>query len=93
MARFLLFFIPALTFLVPMRWFSFYATLVIAAAVYIVFMLTVLNDASMEAFAEFGIEVVLAYLAANLALLGGRYWLIRRARARILKLPAPTPKE
>lgn len=92
MARFLIFLIPILTFIVPMRWFSFYATLMMAAVAYVVFMLTVLNDASMEAFAEFGIELVLAYLAANLALLAVRYWLIRRARARILKLPAPAPK-
>lgn len=92
MARLLLFLLPVLTFLVPQRFFAFYATLMMAAAAYVVFMLTVLNDASMEAFAEFGVEVVLAYLAANLALLGVRYALIRRARARILKLPAPDKK-
>jgi lipopolysaccharide export LptBFGC system permease protein LptF len=87
--RFLLFLIPILTFVVPQRWFSFYATLMIAAVMYVIFMLTVLNEASIEAFAEFGVEVALGYALLNLALLGVRYWLIRRARARILKLPAP----
>lgn len=89
MARLLLFFIPILTFLVPQRFFSFYATLMFAVAAYVVLMFTVMTDASMEAFAEFGIEVTFGYIVLNLVLLGVRYWLIRRARARIPKLPAP----
>ncbi len=89
MIRFLLLFIPILTFLVPQRFFGFYATLMAGATAYGVLMFTVMNDASTEAFTEFGIEVTLGYLALNLVLLGVRYYLIRRARARILKLPAP----
>lgn len=89
MARLLLFFIPVLTFLVPQRFFGFYATLMAGVAAYVVLMLTVMSDASKEAFVEFGVEVSLAYMLLNLALLGVRYALIRRARARIIKLPAP----
>lgn len=89
MIRFLLFFIPVLTFLVPQRFFAFYATLMMAVTAYVVLMLTVLSDSAAEAFADFGIEMVVAYIAGNLALLAVRYALIRRARARILKLPAP----
>lgn len=89
MARLLLFFIPILTFLVPQRFFSFYATLMFAVAAYVVLMFTVMTDASMEAFAEFGIEVTFGYIVLNLMLLVVRYALIRRARARIPKLPAP----
>lgn len=93
MARLLLILIPLLTFGVPQRWFAFYATLMAGATLYIVFMLTALKDKTNQAFTSFGVEAVLGYLALNLALLGVRYWLIRRARARILKLPAPSTKE
>ena len=93
MIRLLLFFIPVLTFLVPMRWFAFYATLMMAVVAYVVLMFTVMNDASTAALSEFGIEVTIGYLALNLLLLAVRYALIRRARARILKLPAPAEKK
>jgi hypothetical protein len=89
MIRFLLFFIPVLTFLVPMRWFGFYATLMMAVVAYVTLMLTLLSDQTAQAIASFGVEVVLGYIALNLALLGIRYFLIRRARAHIIKLPAP----
>ncbi len=92
MIRLLLFFIPVLTFLVPMRWFGFYATLMLAVVGYVVLMLTLLSEETAKAIASFGVEVVLGYLLLNLALLGVRYALIRRARARILKLPAPPSK-
>jgi hypothetical protein len=93
MARFIILLIPILTFLIPQRWFAFYATVMAGATVYIVAMLTLLKDKTNQAFTSFGVEAVLGYLALNLALLGVRYWLIRRARERILKLPAPAPKE
>jgi hypothetical protein len=89
MARFIILLIPVLTFLVPQRWFSFYATLMAGAAAYVVLMLTLLKEETNQAFTSFGVEAVLGYLALNLVLLGVRYYLIRRARARILKLPAP----
>ena len=89
MVRLLLILIPLLTFVVPQRFFSLYATIMAAFGIYVVFMFTVLTDASREAFAEFGIELTLAYILLNFLLLGIRYALIRRARARIIKLPAP----
>ncbi len=89
MIRLLLFFIPILTFLVPMRFFSFYATLMAAIVAYVVLMFTLLKDETNQALASFGVEAVAGYIALNLILLGVRYALIRRARARILKLPAP----
>lgn len=73
-------------------WFSFYATLMSGAVVYIVAMLTLLRDETNQAFTSFGIEAVLGYITLNLLFLGVRYILIRRSRARILKLPPPTPK-
>lgn len=93
MIRFILILIPILTFLIPQRWFAFYATIMAGAAAYVALMLTLLTDKTNQAFTSFGIEAVLGYLALNLALLGVRYWRIRRARARILKLPAPARKE
>jgi hypothetical protein len=92
MARFILILIPLLTFIIPQRWFSLYAMLMAGAAVYMVAMLTLLKDKTSQAFTSFGVEAVLGYLALNLALLGVRYWLIRRARERMLKLPAPIDK-
>lgn len=89
MIRLLLFFIPILTFVIPQRWFSFYATLMIAGALYVAFMFAVLTEQATEAFATFGIEMAAGYIVLNLALLAARYFLIRRARARIPKLPAP----
>ncbi len=89
MIRLILFFIPVLTFLVPMRFFGFYATLMAAVVAYVVLMFTLLKDETNQALASFGVEVVAGYIALNLLLLGVRYALIRRARARILKLPAP----
>ena len=77
----------------PQRWFAFYATLMAGATAYVVLMLTLLKEETNQAFTSFGVEAVLGYIALNLILLGVRYWLIRRARARILKLPAPAPKE
>jgi hypothetical protein len=92
MIRALIFFIPVLTFLVPARWFGLYATLMMAVVAYMVLMLTLLGEQTAHALDSFGIEVVVAYIGLNLALLAWRYWLIRRARARIIKLPAPAPK-
>ena len=93
MIRLIALLIPLLTFLIPQRWFAFYATLMAGATAYVVLMLTLLKEETNQAFTSFGVEAVLGYIALNLILLGVRYWLIRRARARILKLPAPAPKE
>lgn len=87
--RLLLILIPILTFTIRPRWFSFYATLMILFALVQILMIALVTEEAKEAYASFGIEVVVGYIALNLALLGVRYWLIRRARARILKLPAP----
>jgi hypothetical protein len=89
MARFLLFFIPILTFLVPARWFGFYAALMFSGMIYMVVMFTLLPGQSAEAFADFGIDMVAAYMLLNLVLLAVRRHLIRRGRERITKLPAP----
>jgi small neutral amino acid transporter SnatA (MarC family) len=93
MIRLLLFFIPVLTFLVPARWFGFYATLMMAVVAYMVLMLTLLSEQTAQALDSFGIDVVLGFIGLNLVLLAVRYWRIRRARARIVKLPAPAPKQ
>lgn len=89
MARFLLFFIPVLTFLVPQRFFSLYATLMGAVAAYVVVMFTLLREQTNQVVASFGVEVVAGYILLNLILLIVRYALIRRQRARTIKLPAP----
>lgn len=91
--RLILFFIPLLTFLVPMRWFSFYATLLIMVAVVQIAMILLLREQYAQALSSFGVEVVIGYIVANLVLLGVRDHLVRRARARITKLPAPEAKE
>lgn len=91
--RLILLLIPLLTFMVPPRWFSFYATLMGMLALAQLAMILLLREQYALALSSFGIEVVLAYIAANLLLLGVRYHLIRRARARMLKLPAPDAKE
>jgi hypothetical protein len=91
--RLTLLFIPLLTFLVPMRWFSFYATLMIMLAPAQIMLMVLLREQYAQALSSFGVEVVLGYMVANLGLLGVRYHLIRRARARITKLPAPEVKE
>lgn len=91
--RLILLLIPLLTFMVPPRWFSFYATLMGMLALAQLAMILLLREQYALALSSFGIEIVLAYIAANLLLLGVRYWLIRRARARMLKLPAPDAKE
>lgn len=93
MARLILILIPLITFLIPQRWFAFYATIMAGAVAYVVLMLTLLKEQTNQAFTSFGVEFALGYLALNLLLLGVRYFLIRRARARILKLPAPTAKD
>ena len=93
MIRILLILIPVITFIIPARFFAYYATILIAAAAYGIAMFSLLNDQANAAFAQFGVQVVFGYIGLNLALLGVRYALIRRARARILKLPAPTAKE
>ena len=93
MARLILILIPLLTFLIPQRWFAFYATIMAGAVAYVVLMLTLLKEQTNQAFTSFGVEMVLGYLALNLLLLGVRYLLIRRARERILKLPAPKAKD
>lgn len=91
--RLLLLLIPILTLTIGQRWFSYYASLLIAVALTQLTLLFLLTDEIKEAFASFGIEVMIAYIGINLVLLGVRYWFIRRARARILKLPAPETKE
>ncbi len=93
MARLILILIPLLTFIIPQRWFAFYATIMAGAVAYLIAMLTLLKEETNQAFTSFGIEAVLGYVGINLALLGVRYILIRRARERILKLPAPEKKE
>jgi hypothetical protein len=91
--RLMLLFIPLLTFLVPMRWFSFYATLMVMVATVQIAMIVLLREQYTQALSSFGVEVVLAYITVNLLLLAARHRLIRRARANITKLPAPPPKE
>lgn len=91
--RLILLFIPLLTFLVPPRWFSFYATLMIMLAAAQIMLMVLLREQYTQALSSFGVEVVLGYIVANLGLLGARYHRIRRARARIIKLPAPEAKE
>lgn len=81
--------IPVLTFALPQRWFTFYATIFVVVALVQIALIALLHEEYAQAFRSFGIEVVLAYLGVNVALLGVRYRLIRRARARITKLPAP----
>jgi lipopolysaccharide export LptBFGC system permease protein LptF len=93
MIRILIFLIPLLTFVIPERWFAFYASIIAGVVAFIVLMLTLLREQTNQAFTSFGVEMVLGYLAVNLVLLGARYWLIRRARERILKLPAPKAKD
>lgn len=93
MIRFILIFIPVVTFFIPMRFFAFYATVMAGVAAYVVMMFTLLADETNQAIASFGVEAVAGYIVLNLILLGVRFWLIRRARARILKLPAPQTKE
>jgi uncharacterized membrane protein len=89
MIRIILILIPLLSFLIPQRWLAFYAMLMIAMAIVQLLMITLLAEEASAAYASFGIELVLCYIAFNVALLGVRYLLIRRARERILKLPAP----
>jgi hypothetical protein len=91
--RLIIFLIPLLTWLVPARWFSFYATLGMMVAAVQIVMIILLREQYTLALSSFGLEVVVAYIFANLTLLGVRYHYIRRARARITKLPAPTTKE
>lgn len=91
--RLIVFLIPLLTWLVPARWFSFYATLCIMVASVQIVMIFLLQEEYAHALSSFGVEVVIGYIAANLALLGVRHHYIKRARARITKLPAPTVKE
>ena len=91
--RVLLLLIPILTFMVPMRWFSFYATLLIMVAAVQIIMIVLLREQYTLALSSFGVEVVLGYIVLNLLLLGARYHLIHRARARTIKLPAPEAKE
>lgn len=90
MVRLLLILIPILTFLVKPRWFSYYAMLMMGVVLYAILMFVVLNDQAQAAYAEFGVHAAIGYLLLNLVLLGVRYYMIRRARARITKLPAPT---
>ena len=92
MIRILLILIPILTFVVPARFFIYYAVILLTAAVYGGAMFLLLNAQANAAFVEFGALVVFGFIALNLGLLVARYLLIRRARARILKLPAPIPK-
>jgi hypothetical protein len=91
--RFLIFFIPIATFLVPQRFFGFYAAVMGGIVAYVLFMFTLVREETNQILLSFGVEVAAAYILLNLALLGVRYLLIRRARARILKLPAPAKKE
>jgi hypothetical protein len=89
LVRLMLLLIPALTFLVPMRWFGFYVILVIMLAAVQIAMILLLRDEYAQALTSFGMEAVIAYIAVNLLLLAVRHRLIARARARITKLPAP----
>ncbi|MBX9726992.1 MAG: hypothetical protein K2X09_06980 [Rickettsiales bacterium] len=91
--RLILLCIPLLTFVVPQRWFGFYATLCAMVAFAQIAMIVLLREQYAQAFTSFGIETVLAYIAVNLLLLALRFQLIRRARTRMLKLPAPDGKE
>ena len=91
--RLILLCIPLLTFVVPQRWFSFYATLCAMVAFAQIAMIILLRDEYTQALSSFGLEAVFAYIAVNLLLLVLRYQLIRRARARMIKLPAPEAKE
>lgn len=91
--RVLLVSIPVVTFLVPPRWFSFYATLCVMVAAVQIAMIVLLREQYTQAFNSFGIEMVLAYIAVNLLLLALRRRLIRSALARIARLPAPGAKE
>lgn len=91
--RLLIFILPLLTLLVPMRWFSFYATLCILVALVQIVMLVLLREEYAQVLSSFGVEVVIGYIAANLALIGVRHHHIKQARARITKLPAPAAKE
>ncbi len=91
--RLLLILIPLLTFTLPARWFSFYATLMIMLALAQIALMILLREEYALALSSFGLEVVLGYIAINLVLLGVRHYLICRARARIIKLPAPEAKE
>jgi hypothetical protein len=76
--------IPALIFIIPAHWLRYYATIIIALALFQTFRL--LAEQSGEAW--YGIFFLGVFLAFNLILLAIRYWLIRRSR----KLPAPLPK-
>lgn len=91
--RLIVFLIPLLTWLVPARWFSFYATLCISVAFVQIVMIVLLQQEYAQALSSFGVEVVIGYICANLALLGVRHHYIRRMRARSIKLPAPAEKE
>lgn len=91
--RLLIFLIPLLTWLVPARWFSFYATLCISVAFVQIVMIVLLQEEYAQVLSSFGVELVIGYVCANLALLGVRHHSIARMRARSIKLPAPTEKE
>ncbi len=91
--RLIVFLIPLLTWLVPARWFSFYAMVMIMVAAVQIAMIILLREQYTLALSSFGLEVVVAYIFANLALLCVRHHSIRRMRARSIKLPAPTAKE
>lgn len=91
--RLIIFLIPLLTWFVPARWFSFYATLCIMVGFLQIVMIFLLREQYTLALSSFGLEVVVAYIFANLALLCVRHHSIRRMRARSIKLPAPTAKE
>jgi len=67
--------------------------MIATVALYGAVMFILLNTQAQAAFAEFGALMVFGYISINLALLVTRYLLIRRTRARVLKLPAPKVME
>jgi L-asparagine transporter-like permease len=87
--RLILLCIPLLTFFIPSRWFGFYAGICVFLALFQFAMIVLLHEEYTQAFASFGLEAVAAYILVNLLLLLVRRRLIRRARSRTPKLPAP----
>ncbi len=93
MIRGLLILIPLITLIIPQRWFSTYAYVVIALAVTSLGLLAVEYSDHDPARDSSGAMVFVIFVAFNLLLLLIRLLHIRRIRARMLKLPAPAPKE
>lgn len=93
MFRLILIALMVVTILMPRRFYSLYMKVMAALALLFIALVIISYEHQPDAASNNDIYVMIGFVSMNAVIIVTKYWVLRRMRERIPKLPAPESKE